>query len=41
MALFSGQTSKFWAKLDIHKAYNSVPWDAAFNTLDYMKFPEI
>ena len=34
-------TPKFCAKLDIRKAYDSVPWDAVLNTLESLKFPEI
>lgn len=34
-------TPKFCAKLDIRKAYDSLSWDAVFNTLESLKFPSI
>lgn len=34
-------TPKFCAKLDIRKAYDSVPWDAVLNTLESLKFPRL
>nr|POE67216.1 hypothetical protein CFP56_68594 [Quercus suber] len=37
---FDAVAPKFCTKLDIRKAYDSVLWDAFFNTLEHLKFPK-